>query len=82
MTRMLCDRVCATVASSIIGMVLSGVSAPIETPESEDPVVVLKVDIELGDIIMGELLDTGESIVSHAFDIYVWAVKVDDVLEE
>jgi hypothetical protein len=42
--------------------VVAGIAEPSEAPESEDSVVVA-VDIDVGDIIMGELLDIGDSII-------------------
>jgi hypothetical protein len=46
-----------------MGMVAAGVAALSGAPESEDS-VVLAADIDLGDIIMGELLEIGDSIIN------------------
>ena len=55
----------------MIGMVVAGAVALSRAPESEDS-VVLAVDIDLEDIIMGELLDTGDSIIYvRCFRLYI-----------
>jgi hypothetical protein len=54
-----------------MGMVVSEVAAFSETPASEDT-VVLAADIDLGDMIMAELLDM--AIPSYVSDVSVCTI--------